>query len=70
MIDREIVAGGYGYSIFILYLLYIYPIFIVYLWYVIDREKGGGRREEGLIFGLLFAYMDKNCYICRLICVI
>ena len=37
LIDMEIVAGGYGYSIFILYLWYIYPIFIVYLWYVVGR---------------------------------
>ena len=41
LIDRGIVAGGYGYSIFILYLWYIYPIFIVYLSYVVDKEKLG-----------------------------
>ena len=45
MIDRGIVAGGYGYSMFILYLSYIYPIFIVYLWYVVVREQGGRSRE-------------------------
>ena len=47
MIDRGIVAGGYGYSMFILYLSYIYPIFIVYLWYVVVREQGVRSREGG-----------------------